>query len=77
MRKARTLLGFGIWVAVLPYLGFPHTWKNVLFTLTGLALAYLGYLSYKKFKLKEDSKKTFENFSENRDFEKVYEAVAE
>ena len=69
MRRARTLLIFGIWVAILPYLGFPYSWKNILFTLTGLGLAYLGYLAYKEYKRGRTKKKAFDNFSENRDFE--------
>jgi len=65
MRKARILLIFGIWIAILPYLGFPYSWKNIIFSLTGLALAYFAYLSYREAKKLEVGKKTFENFSEN------------
>jgi len=44
MRKERTLLVLGIWVAVLPFLGFPNTWRSVLFVITGIMLVYLAYL---------------------------------
>lgn len=64
MNKARTFLIFGIWIAILPYLGFPISWKKTLFTLTGLFLIYLGYLAYREYK-KNSAQKTFENFSEN------------
>ena len=44
MRKERTLLIVGIWVAILPFLGFPNTWRSVLFVITGIMLVYLAYL---------------------------------
>ncbi len=71
MRKARILLILGVWVAILPYTGFPYSWKNVLFTVTGLFLAYFSYVLYtesKAGKVKE-KERTFDNFSENRDFD--------
>lgn len=63
MRKERTLLFIGIWVAVLPYLGFPNSWRTVFFTITGLALVYLAYLFYHQAKARvpkdESLSKTF------------------
>ncbi|MCC6323546.1 hypothetical protein IT400_02010 [Candidatus Nomurabacteria bacterium] len=44
MRKERTLFFIGIWVALLPFLGFPNSWRKILFILTGLAIVYLAYL---------------------------------
>lgn len=44
MRKERTLLFIGIWVAILPYLGFPNSWRQWLFVISGLAIMYLAYL---------------------------------
>lgn len=44
MRKERTLFVFGIWVAILPYLGFFESWRKILFILTGVGLIYLAYL---------------------------------
>ena len=70
MRKARILLVLGIWVAVLPYLGFPYSWKNILFTLSGLGLVYLSYILYKEYKIVETEEKSSDNFSENGDFSK-------
>lgn len=64
MRKAKTMLALGIWAAILPFLGFPLSYKNALFSLTGLVLIYISYSIYK-----ENSKQEvedFENFSENR-----------
>jgi len=71
MKRAYTVLIAGIWVAILPYLGFPSSWKNVLFTLSGLGLIYFSYTLYQEFKTKDEKKEeTFDNFSENRDFGK-------
>jgi hypothetical protein len=50
MRKERTLFIIGIWVAVLPYFGFPEAWRKVLFIITGIGLIYLSYLFYIEFK---------------------------
>lgn len=66
MRKTRIFLILGIWIAVLPYLGFPYSWKDILTTLSGLGLIGVSYLLYKEFKIKEiKEEKTFDNFSEN------------
>jgi hypothetical protein len=48
MRKERTLFIIGIWVAFLPYFGFPETWRKILFIITGIGLIYLAYLFYKE-----------------------------
>ncbi|MDQ5971433.1 MAG: hypothetical protein QG566_379 [Patescibacteria group bacterium] len=44
MRKERTLFFIGIWVGLLPFLGFPNSWRKILFIITGLAIVYLAYL---------------------------------
>lgn len=67
MRKARILLVLGIWIMILPYLGFPYSWKNILTTLSGLGLIYVSFILYKESKTREVKKeKTFDNFSENK-----------
>ena len=70
MLQARILFTTGLWVAILPFLGFPKNIKNILFVLTGLFIIYIGLVVYKKIKLsKESTKKNFaESFMENRDF---------
>lgn len=66
MRKAYMLLVLGIWMAVLPYLGFPYSWKNILTTLSGFGLIYVSYMLYRELKIRETKEeKTFDNFSEN------------
>lgn len=68
MRRARILLTLGIWVAILPYLGFPGSWKDVFFIVTGLILIYISYALYKEFKIKSGKSDSFDNFSENKHF---------
>jgi hypothetical protein len=46
MRKEKTLFLIGLWVMILPFLGFPNNWRRILFFITGLALIYLAYLLY-------------------------------
>lgn len=78
MHIARILLILGIWVAVLRHLGFPDFLEKVLFGVTGFILIYLSLLVHKESKnrlLKDEQKnkeeKSFENFSENRNFSDI------
>lgn len=66
MRKAYIFLILGIWLAVLPYLGFSYSWKDVLTTLSGLGLIFVSFMLYKESKKGEVEKETFDNFSENK-----------
>lgn len=68
MNKARIMLGLGIWVAILPYLGFPYFLKSLLFVITGLGIIYMSFVLYKESKIKDGEEKVFENFSENLRF---------
>jgi hypothetical protein len=68
MRKARILLVLGIWVTLIPYLGFPYSWKDVLTTLSGLVFIIFSYALYRDNKAKEGADKTFDNFRENSNF---------
>jgi hypothetical protein len=68
MRKAYILLIIGIWLAILPQLGFYYSWKDNLTTISGLVLIFMSFIFYKEFKTKEIEKGTFENFSENQPF---------
>lgn len=46
MRKERTLFIVGVWVAILPYLGFYESWRRILFIITGVGIMYIAYLFY-------------------------------
>lgn len=50
MRKEKTLFIIGLWIIILPFLGFPNTWRKVLFIITGLAIMYMAYLFYLEYK---------------------------
>jgi len=54
MRKEKTLFIIGLWVAILPFLGFPINWRNILFVITGIAIMYLAYLFYLEVKVRLD-----------------------
>ncbi len=62
------LLILGIFMAILPYSGFPYSWKEVIFSLTGLGIVYLSYVMYKESKSGEKEEAQFDTFLENRDF---------
>lgn len=43
MSKHRILVFTGLWIMILPFLGFPRGLKNTLFVITGSALILLAY----------------------------------
>lgn len=53
--QEKTIIIGGIWLVVLPYTGFPSSWKTVLTLVTGLAFTYIGLLQYKRSKAAERS----------------------
>lgn len=69
MNKSKKFLALGIWITILPFLGFPITIKNILFVLTGLSVMYVSYGMYLENKKNVVEKKA-DNFSENKDFTK-------
>jgi len=69
MRKAQILLFLGVWITILPFLGFPYYWQDWLTSLTGLFFIYLSYILYKNYKILENKGKSFDNFRENKNFE--------
>lgn len=69
MQKARILLVLGVWITILPYLGFPYSWKDILTALSGIGLVYVSFALYKESKKRETKKeKPLDNFRENSDF---------
>ncbi len=44
MSKEMTVIALGVFVAVVPYLGIPGSWKTAVFVLVGVALAGVGFL---------------------------------
>lgn len=67
--KNNFYISFGVWIAILPFLGIPGTWRNTLIFLSGvfLILVSLGPIILKKLqpKLKKKQNKNNElRFSE-------------
>lgn len=74
MSKAKKFLTIGIWTAILPFLGFPLTIKNLLFVFTGCLIMYMSYQIYlENKKLNTETKN--DSFSENSDFNKAEEKI--
>ncbi len=70
MRKEKTIFLVALWIIVLPFLGFPGSWKTVMFVLTGVALIYLGYLFYMEAKerlakIENQAESFIDNIGEN------------
>ena len=43
MSHAKTLIALGIAVALVPFLGFPTSWKNVIFAVLGVAIVFFAF----------------------------------
>jgi len=69
MKKAYVLLIFGIWVAILPYLGFPYSFKDIFVTISGFGIIIFSYILHNESRKKDlNDDRTFDNFSENKSF---------
>ena len=43
MSQRQVLMIFGVWLAILPFLGFPLDWEKALACLSGLLIVILAY----------------------------------
>ncbi|TSC68989.1 MAG: hypothetical protein G01um101456_401 [Parcubacteria group bacterium Gr01-1014_56] len=43
MSKEVTLILLGVWVAAVPHLGVPTSWKTSIFFISGLVIMLLGF----------------------------------
>ncbi len=43
MKHIKTIIALAILVAVVPFLGLPSAWKNILLGVIGGAIAFLAY----------------------------------
>lgn len=49
MKSTRRIFqGFGIWVAIMPFLHFPINVRNILYVVTGIAIFLTAYLYLRK-----------------------------
>lgn len=61
MRKEKTLFIIGLWVIILPFLGFTNTWRQILFVISGLSIIYLAYLFYLEYKYRSKKEELVNN----------------
>jgi len=43
MSKETAVIVLGVWIIILPFLGFPESWRVLFFVLSGGGLAVLGF----------------------------------
>lgn len=62
MHKNNFYISFGIWIAIIPFLGIPGSWRNTLVFLSGifLILVAVGPAILKKLQPRDRSKKKLE-----------------
>ncbi len=48
MKKRTIIVILGLWVALLPFLGLPGSWKKFILIVTGLAIAIVASTRKKK-----------------------------
>lgn len=64
--KYRILFILGIAVVLIPYLGFPNSWKRVMFVISGIVITYTAYLLYKANKKNISQVKKIETYTDNK-----------
>ncbi|MEI8130063.1 MAG: hypothetical protein WCG55_00995 [bacterium] len=52
MNKEKVLLILGVWLIILPFLGFPDLWKTILISATGVVVVYLSALIWKQVRMR-------------------------
>ena len=54
----KVTIGLGIWLFILPFTGFPISWKTFLTVATSLVFIYIGALLLKASRERERAQKT-------------------
>lgn len=68
MSKQRMLIILGVLVAIMPFSGFPSSWRTVFFLIFGISIIVLAYQIDKLIKhLKKDKENELTSFIDNRD----------
>ncbi len=49
MKKRTIIVILGLWIALLPFLGLPGSWKKFILIVSGLAIAGVAGIRRKKF----------------------------
>jgi len=61
MKEVKTIIALGIGVALVPFLGFPSSWKTVIFLLLGVSITVAAsrlFLIGRNFEVLEESEHT-------------------
>jgi len=68
MSKQRIIIILGVLVVIMPYLGFPTSWRKGFFLLAGITIVICGYKISKEIKsLKADGENSLTAFKDNLD----------
>ncbi len=67
MSKEVGVVVLGVWVAILPFLGFPGTWRTPILFLSGLSLVGLGFYLRVEALARERGSRTGTPFAQNDD----------
>ena len=67
MQKINTILALGVLVILLPFLGFPQSWDNFFYVISGLVIVSMAYLLKvnRKQKVSPDESPEKSSFSNN------------
>lgn len=65
MSKEMTIMVLGVWVMILPQLGFPSSWRAVLLFITGFLIVVVGFLLRKQALAAEGKHTEHRSFVEN------------
>lgn len=57
MTKEMVVIVLGMWVTLLPFLGFPESWRRPMFIAAGLLTALLAFLLYREARDRHPRKK--------------------
>lgn len=70
LTKNRILLALGIWIAIIPFLGFPSSYKSFFIIASGVVVALLSFLHARE--KRRIQKSLFEASSNNETVTDVY-----
>jgi hypothetical protein len=66
MSRNKIILLLGLWVALLPYLGFPGGLENLFYVVSGLLISFLAFSALRI------RRKSSDHFEKGRTFEENY-----
>lgn len=61
--KNNILAVIGIWIVLIPFLGFPGSWKNIIIIVSGLIIAGISYFLNTSEVSQNDRKSKNDSFS--------------